>query len=54
MYQPILLSIASHLILQQGYRNCDTTSDALAKMGLEHGPTSKVMSKLHEHSRILS
>ncbi len=27
-----------------------TTSDALAKIGVEHGPASKVMSKLHEHS----
>ena len=27
-----------------------TTSDALAKIGIEHGPASKVMSKLHEHS----
>ena len=27
-----------------------TTSDALAKIGVEHGLASKVMSKLHEHS----
>ncbi len=27
-----------------------TTSDALAKIGIEHRPASKVMSKLHEHS----
>ncbi len=27
-----------------------STSDALAKIGVEHGPASKVMSKLHEHS----
>ena len=27
-----------------------TTSDALAKIGIEHGPASKVMSRLHEHS----
>ena len=27
-----------------------TTSDTLAKIGIEHGPASKVMSKLHEHS----
>ncbi len=35
---------------------CDTlclnsdTSEALAQIGIEHGPASKVMSKLHEHS----
>ena len=27
-----------------------TTSDALAKIGLEHGTASKAVSKLHEHS----
>ena len=27
----------------------DTTSDALARIGIEHGPASKVMSKLHKH-----
>ncbi len=27
-----------------------TTSDAIAKIGIEHGPASKFMSKLNEHS----
>ena len=37
-------------IIGQSGSQYHTTSDALAKIGIEHGPASKVMSKLHEHS----
>jgi len=38
------------IIIGQSGSQYHTTSDALAKIGIEHGPASKVMSKLHEHS----
>ena len=38
------------IIIRQSGLQFHTTSDALAKIGIEHGPASKVMSKLHEHS----
>jgi len=38
------------IIIGQSGSQYHTTSDALAKIGVEHGPASKVMSKLHEHS----
>ncbi len=38
------------IIIGQSGSQHHTTSDALAKIGIEHGPASKVMSKLHEHS----
>ena len=38
------------IIIGQSRSQYHTTSDALAKIGVEHGPASKVMSKLHEHS----
>ena len=38
------------IIIGQSGSQYHTTSDALAKSGIEHGPASKVMSKLHEHS----
>ena len=37
-------------IIGQSGSQFHTTSDALAKIGIEHGPASKVMSKLHEHA----
>ncbi len=37
-------------IIRQSGSQCHTTSDALAKIGVEHGLASKIMSKLHEHS----
>ena len=37
------------IIIGQSGSQYHTTSDALAKIGVEHGPASKVMSKLHEH-----
>ncbi len=36
------------MIIGQSVSQYDTTSDALARIGIEHGPASKVMSKLHE------
>jgi len=39
-----------HTLGGQSETHYHTTSDALAKIGIEHGPASKVMSKLHEHS----
>ena len=38
------------IIIGQSGSQYHTTSDALAKIGIEHGPASKVMCKLHEHS----
>ena len=38
------------VIIGQSGSQCHTTSDTPAKIGVEHGPASKVMSKLHEHS----
>ena len=38
------------IIIGQSGSQYHTTSDALAKIGVEHGPANKVMSKLHEHS----
>ncbi len=38
------------IIIGQSGSQYHTTSFALAKIGIEHGPASKVMSKLHEHS----
>ena len=38
------------IILGQSGSQYHTTSDALAKIGVEHRLGSKVMSKLHEHS----
>jgi len=38
------------IIIGQSGSQYHTTSYALAKIGIEHGPASKVMSKLHEHS----
>ena len=38
------------IIIGQSGSQFHTTSDALAKIGIELGPASKVMSKLHEHS----
>jgi len=38
------------IIVGQSGSPYHTTSDALAKIGIEHGPAGKVMSKLHEHS----
>jgi len=37
------------IIIGQSGSQYHTTSDALAKIGVEHGPANKVMSKLHEH-----
>ncbi len=37
------------IIIGQYGSQYHTTSDALAKIGIEHGPANKVMSKLHEH-----
>jgi len=38
------------IIIGQSGSQYHNTSDALAKVRTEHGPASKVMSKLHEHS----
>ena len=38
------------IIIGQSGSQYHTTSDALAKIGVEHRLGSKVMSKLHEHS----
>ncbi len=38
------------IIIGQSGSQYRTTSGALAKIGIEHGHASKVMSKLHEHS----
>ena len=38
------------IIIGQSGSQLHTTSDALAKIGIEHGAASKVLSKLHEHS----
>jgi len=38
------------IIIGQSGTQYHTTSDVLARIGIEHGPASKVMSKLHEHS----
>ena len=38
------------IIIGQSGSHYHTTYDALARMGLHHGPASKVMSKLHEFS----
>ena len=38
------------VIIRQFESQHHTTSDTLAKIGIEHGPASKVMSKLHEYS----
>ena len=37
------------IIIGQSGSQYQTTTDALAKIGRERGPASKVMSKLHEH-----
>jgi len=37
------------IIIGQSGSQYHTISNALAKIGIEHGPASKVMSKLHEH-----
>ncbi len=38
------------IIIGQSGSKYHTTFHALAKIGIEHGPASKVMSKLHAHS----
>ena len=38
------------MIIGQSGSQYHTTSFALAQIGVEHGPTNKVVSKLHEHS----
>ncbi len=38
------------IIIGESSSQYHTTFDALAKIGVEHGPANKVMSKLHEHS----
>ena len=38
------------IIIEQSGSQYRTTSGALAKIGIEHGHASKVMSKLQEHS----
>ena len=38
------------IIIAQSGLQYYANSDALAKIGVEHGPASKVMSILHEHS----
>ncbi len=38
------------IIIGQSGSQYHTISDALAKIGIEHGSASKVMSKLYEHS----
>ena len=37
-------------MIEQPGSHCHTTFNALTKVGMEHGPASKFMSKLHEHS----
>ncbi len=41
------------IIIGQSGSQYHTTSDDLAKIGAEHGPANKVMSKLHEHSVLI-
>ena len=41
------------IIIGQSGSQYHTTSDALARIGMEHGPASKVMSKLHECSVLI-
>ncbi len=38
------------IIIGQSGSQYHTTSDAPAKIGVEHGPANKIMSKLHKHS----
>ena len=42
------------LIIGQFGSQCHTTCSALAKVGVEHGSVSKVMSRLHEYSVLTS
>ena len=37
------------IIIGQSGSQYHTTFDALANIGVEHGPANKVLSKLHEH-----
>ncbi len=39
------------IIITQSGSPYHTTSDALAKIDIEHGPAGKVMSKLHDKTR---
>ncbi len=41
------------IIIGQSGSQYHTTSDALAKIGVEHGPANKGMSKLHKHSVLI-
>ena len=42
-------NITLPIIIGQPGSQYHNTSSALAQIGIEHGPASKVMSKLHEH-----